>query len=135
MNLLRTHLSTIVAVMLATFLFASITLPAAQAQMVSTDALLRAQQLQQERTAVATALERDDVRDALLNYGVEPAQVQARVDSMSADEVHSLAQNIEHMPSAGDDPLGLIFMVFLILLITDILGLTNVFPFVNHKRR
>ena len=135
MNLLRTRLSTVVAVMLATFLFASITLPAAQAQMVGTDALLQAQQLQHERTAVASALERVDVRAALLDYGVEPSQVQARVDSMSVAEVHTLAQNIDQLPVAGDDPLGLIFMVFLILLITDILGLTNVFPFVNHKRR
>jgi hypothetical protein len=135
MNLLRKRISSVVGLMLASFLFASIMVPAAQAQMVSTDALLRVQQLQQERAMVATALERVDVRDALLKYGVEPAQVQARVDSLSADEVHSLAQNIEQLPAAGDDPLGLIFLVFLILLFTDILGLTNVFPFVNHKRR
>jgi len=135
MNQLPKRISTGVALMLASFLFAGVIVPAAQAQMIGTDALLRAQQLQQERAAVATALERGDVRDALLKYGVEPAQVQARVDSLSADEVHTLAQNIEQLPSAGDDPLGLLFIIFVILLVTDILGLTHVFPFVNHKHR
>lgn len=135
MNLLRKRISPVVALMLASFLFASVIVPAAQAQMVGTDALLRAQQLQQERAAVATALERADVRDALLKYGVEPAQVQARVDSLSADEIHSLAQNIEQLPAAGDDPLGILLFIFVLLLITDILGLTHVFPFVNHKHR
>ena len=132
MIMLRKRLSTIVGCVLASFLFASVILPAAQAQMVGTDALLRAQQMQQERAAVATALERADVREALLNYGVDPAQVQARVESLSTDEVHSLAQNIEQLPTAGD-PLGILLFVFVLLLITDILGLTNVFPFVNHK--
>ena len=134
MSRLRTR-STVVTLMFASFLFASITLPAAQAQMVGTDALLRAQQMQRERTAVATALERADVRDALLNYGVEPTQVQARVDSLSADEVHTLALNIEQLPTAGDDPLGILLFIFVLLLITDILGLTHIFPFVNHKSR
>ncbi|MBI3776325.1 MAG: PA2779 family protein [Gammaproteobacteria bacterium] len=135
MNLLRKRISTVVALMLASFLFASVVMPAAQAQMVGTDALLHAQQLQQERAAVAVALERADVRAALLDYGVEPAQVQARVDSLSADEVHSLAQSIQQLPAAGDDPFGILLFIFVLLLITDILGLTNVFPFVNHRHR
>lgn len=135
MIMLRKRLSSIVGCVLASFLFASVIVPAAQAQMVGTDALLRAQQMQQERAAVATALERTDVRDALLNYGVDPSQVQARVDSLSTDEVHTLAQNIEQLPTAGDDPLGILLFVFIVLLITDILGLTHVFPFVNHKHR
>ena len=134
MSIVRTRF-VVASLMFASFLFASITLPAAQAQMVSTDALLRAQQMQQERTAVATALERADVREALLNYGVEPSQVQARVDSLSADEVHTLAQNIEQLPAAAGDPLGILLFVFVLLLITDILGLTHIFPFVNHKSR
>lgn len=134
MSMLHTRKSTFVTLMFASFLFASVTLPAAQAQMVGTDALLRAQQLQQERSAVATALERADVRDALLKYGVEPAQVQARVESLSADEVHALAQDIQQLPAAGD-ALGVLLFVFVLLLFTDILGFTNVFPFVNHKRR
>lgn len=135
MNMLRIRTPKVIALMLASFLFASITVPAAQAQMVGTDALLRTQQMQQERAAVATALERADVRAALLDYGVEPAQVQARIESLSAEEVHTLARNIEQLPTGGDSGLGILLFVFVLLLITDILGLTHVFPFVNHKRR
>ena len=135
MNMLRIRTPKVIAIMLASFLFATITVPAAQAQMVGTDALLRVQQMQQERAAVATALERADVREALLNYGVEPSQVQARVESLSDDEVHTLAQSIEQLPTGGDSALSLLLFVFVLLLITDIMGLTNVFPFVKHKRR
>ena len=35
---------------------------------------------------------------------------------------------------AGGDILGLVFTVFIILLVTDILGLTKVFPFTRSVR-
>lgn len=109
--------------------------PAAQAAAVSTQAVLDAQALAQERAVVRGALERADVAQALTNYGVRATDVQARVDGLSDTEVHTLATHIEQMPAAGDDPLGLLVFVFLVLLITDIAGLTDVFPFVKKHRR
>ncbi|MCY1310880.1 hypothetical protein D9M70_611210 [compost metagenome] len=47
---------------------------------------------------------------------------------MSDAEVAQLADRVDQAP-AGGDVLGVLFAVFVILLVTDILGFTQVFPF------
>jgi hypothetical protein len=68
---------------------------------------------------------------------VSPQDVKARVAALSDAEVTSLAGKIDSMP-AGGDALGavlwLALVIFLVLLITDILGLTKVFPFTRPVR-
>jgi hypothetical protein len=66
--------------------------------------------------------------------GVDPAQVQARLESLTDEEVQTLAANMDQLP-AGGDGLGLLVFLFIVLLITDILGFTNIFPFVKHPKR
>jgi hypothetical protein len=109
---------------------ASLPLPA-QAGMVGTDEVISATQGVQER--VNDLLARQDVRDALAARGVDPAEVQARVRALTDDEARMLAQRIDEMP-AGGNVIGVLFAIFVILLITDILGLTKVFPFTRPIR-
>jgi hypothetical protein len=78
-------------------------------------------------------LAREDVALQLLAHGVDPAQVQARIDALTADEARLLAERLDTLP-AGGDVLGVLFAVFIVLLITDILGLTKVFPFTRPIR-
>jgi len=112
----------------------SLHIPAAQASMIGTEAVIDSAQVQQDRARLHEALNRDDVKAELIARGVNPAQVQARVDSLTDQEVQTLAANMDQMP-AGGDALGLLVFVFLVLLITDILGFTNVYPFVKHPKR
>jgi hypothetical protein len=79
-------------------------------------------------------LARAEVREALAARGVDPAQVQARVAALSEEEARVLADRLDQLPAGGSDILGIIFTVFIILLITDILGLTKVFPFTRPIR-
>ena len=85
------------------------------------------------RVQVLGVLERAEVRTQLEAYGVSPADVQARVAAMSDAEVAQLAGQIESLP-AGGDVLGVLLTVFIILLITDILGFTKIFPFTRSIR-
>ena len=78
-------------------------------------------------------LVRADVRDALLARGVDPAQVQARVNALTDHEAQVLAQQLDQLP-AGGDVIGVLVFIFVLLLITDILGLTKVFPFTRPIR-
>jgi hypothetical protein len=105
-------------------------------------ALIGSQQLlQNDPTARATInafLARAEVRRELAARGVNPADVQARVSALSDDEARDLAARIDQLPAAGDgvgDVLGVLLLVFVILLITDILGLTKVFPFTRPIHR
>ena len=101
----------------------------AQAGMVGTDAVVSTSG---ERERIATFLEREDVRQQLQAQGVSPQDVQARVAALTDDEAAQLAGRIDSLPAGG--VLGLILLIFVILLITDILGLTKVFPFTRTAR-
>ena len=113
----------------------SLPLPTAQAGMIGTEAVINAAQVQQDREHLRNTFNRDDVKAELLARGVDPAQVQARVDSLTDQEVQSLSGKINQLPAGGDSFLGALVFVFIVLLITDILGFTNIFPFVKHQKR
>ena len=108
--------------------------PAAHAGMVGTEAVVNAAQTQQYRERLHNALNRDDVQAQLVARGVDPAQVQARVDSLTNEEMQTLATNMDQLPAGGDGLVEALVFIFIVLLITDLLGLTNVFPFVKHHR-
>jgi Na+-transporting methylmalonyl-CoA/oxaloacetate decarboxylase gamma subunit len=65
---------------------------------------------------------------------VSPAQVQERVAALTDAEVAQMAQQIDSAPAGANEILGTIVFIFLILLVTDILGLTKVFPFTRSVR-
>lgn len=116
------------------FLWLGVQLPAAHAGIVGTETIVSSAQAEQDRQRVAILLERADVQEQLKIHGVSPAQAKSRVDSLTDAEVHSLAGKIDQLPAGGDSALGILFAVFIVLLITDILGLTSIFPFVKHRR-
>ena len=102
----------------------------AQAGMLATENALAAQTGARER--VTTLLERRDVRSQLEAYGVNPADVKARVAALTDEEAAQLAARIGDLPAgadAGASLIGALLIVFIVLLITDILGVTKVFPF------
>lgn len=118
------------AVVGSVFLSASLMVPAAQAGMISTHAVVQQEQLAQQRQELKQFMAKDGIRDQLVAWGVDPAAAQARVDSLSAAEVAEMSARMQELP-AGGDVLGAVVFVFLVLLVTDILGFTNIFPFVR----
>ncbi len=80
-----------------------------------------------------TVLDRADLAAALQARGVTPAELRARINALTDAEATQLLAQIDQAP-AGGDILGIAFTVFIILLITDILGLTKVFPFTRSVR-
>ncbi len=88
---------------------------------------------QDNRDKVASFLQRDDVRQALEAQGVSGAAALERVQAMTDAEVAQLADRVDHAP-AGAGVIGVLFTVFVILLVTDILGFTKVFPFTRSVR-
>lgn len=95
----------------------------AHAGMIGTERLVASES---DVLTVATFVARDDVRAQLEAWGVDPVAASARVDSMTPEELASLAQGIESQP-AGGGALGIIGAVFLILLILELVGVIDVF--------
>lgn len=104
------------------------------AAMVGTDAVMSTAQSGHNRDRVRSFLQRDDVRKLMQSRGLDANAAAARVDAMTDAEVQNVADRIDQMPAGGSDVLGILFTVFIILLITDILGLTKVFPFTRSVR-
>ena len=134
MELLRRLTKPVSHLVVLSLLALNLYLPAAHAGMIGTEAVVNAAQTQQYRERLLTMLNRDDVQAQLLARGVEPAQVQARIDSLTDEEVQTLATNMDQLPAGGDGVVGALVLIFIILLITDLMGLTNIFPFVRHPR-
>lgn len=87
-----------------------------------------------ERNQIRSFLDRADVRAQMQALGVDPQATRARVDALTDDEVAKLSGQIDQLPAGGDSILGILFAIFIILLITDLLGLTKVFPFTRSAR-
>lgn len=103
-------------------------LQSAYAGLVGTDKVAVSAQSQSERERIRTFLDREDVRNELQAQGVDVNTAKARVDALTDEEVQKVAGKLDKMP-AGGDVLGILFTIFVILLVTDILGFTKVFPF------
>jgi len=134
MKMIRQGAKPISVLLTISVLLISMPHKSALAVMVGTETVLDVTRSQEARDYLNQILAREDVQTALVAEGIDPVEAKARVDSLSDAEVVSLADRIEQVP-AGADALGIILgtalIVFLVLLITDILGLTDIFPFVK----
>jgi hypothetical protein len=130
--MLRKFRQLFICFLLTSFTFVGFT-QSVQAAMIGTEQAVTAPTAQQNREKVAAALDRPDVVAELERMGVDKTEAQARVAALTDAEVASLAGRVDSMP-AGGDILGVLVFVFVLLLVTDILGLTKVFPFTRSVR-
>jgi hypothetical protein len=85
------------------------------------------------RAQLEQALQRADVVAALEARGVSVAAARERVAALTDAEAAHVAAQVDAAP-AGGDVLGVIVFIFVLLLITDILGFTKIFPFTRSIR-
>ena len=109
------------------------------AAMIGTETALDMSRGLEARNYLKGIIAREDVQTALIAQGINPLEAKARIDSLSDAEAIDLADQIEQQ-AAGGSALGVIvgalLIVFIVLLITDILGYTDIFPFVKkHPKK
>ena len=117
------------------FLYTTISPNMSHAGLVSTEQVVAQESGNADRVRVQDFLQRDDVRQQFESLGVDPGEAAARVATLSDAEVRTIAGKLDTMP-AGQGALGAVLVtiavIFLVLLLTDLLGLTNVFPFIRR---
>lgn len=119
------------------FLLLDFSVQAAKAQMIDTNTVIAVQKEEADRGRVAAFLGREDVRQTMVRHGVDVVEAQKRVASLSDAELAKISQTLDQLPAGGGGVgavVGAVVLIFLVLLITDLLGLTSVFPFVNAQR-
>ncbi|HEY5603356.1 MAG TPA: PA2779 family protein [Gammaproteobacteria bacterium] len=120
--------------LLVSFLAASFS-QSVLAGIVTTADIVDKQLVQQEKQRIYQLLARDDVRSQLTAMGVNPDDAVKRVANLTDQEASLFADKMQELPAGGDSVLGLLVLIFLVLLLTDILGYTDVFPFVKKTAK
>ena len=109
----------------------------ARAAMLETAQVLEENAQDLNRDRLRGFLEREEVKAQFQAWGVDSETAKARVESLTDEEVSDIVARIDTLPAGGSAfgaLIGVAFLVFLILLVTDLLGLTDVFPFVKKHR-
>lgn len=123
-SLLRTPAT---CALIASMLFVSVQAPA-MADIVGTKELMMQAQLQLQRNDVRDLIAREDVRAGLLVYGVSPADIDKRIDNLTASELLQIQNQLAVLPAGADGVLGAVLTIILIFVLLDVLGATDVFP-------
>ncbi len=133
MQSLRKHNKPIAVAAAAAFLAVSGPLPVAKAALISTEGVTTAESAE-ARAQIMQFLSRDDVRQQMESLGVSPQEAEARIAALSDAEVAEIQGRLDSVP-AGEGFWGTVIgagvVIFLVLLLTDILGFTNAFGFTN----
>jgi hypothetical protein len=113
----------------------------AQSALVGTEQVAAAQgvvsadaQAVAERARVLELLDRPEVAAGLVERGLSAEQARERVAALTDAEVAQLAHTLDTAPAGADGVIGVIVFIFVLLLVTDILGLTKVYPFTRSVR-
>lgn len=105
----------------------------AQAALISTEQIARQQSREVNQQKVSDALTRPALIRQLESMGVSPVQARQRAEALTDQELALLADQTDRLP-AGGDFFGTVGLIFIVLLITDILGFTKIFPFTRAQR-
>lgn len=137
MNLSQPCFRAIAIAMAVVMLATSLPMGSAYAALVSTDQVVEKGAVEDDRARVLEFMDRQDVREQFEALGVDPDEARRRAAMMSDREIQQVAGRLDEIP-AGQGALGIILLVllvgFLILVLTDILGVTDIFPFVKNQR-
>jgi hypothetical protein len=103
------------------------------ATMVETEVVLTEDAERDSRTAIKHLIAREDVRNALKAKGIEPTEANRRVDCLSNEEIARIATQIEDLQAGGSFlgvVVGIAVIIFIVFMITDYTGRTDVFPWI-----
>ncbi|WP_170576320.1 PA2779 family protein [Ruegeria atlantica] len=107
----------------------------AQAEMLSTGDVISRYEAYANRDFLLSELDRKEVRDELVSMGVDPDEAETRLQALTDEEIASVLTQMEKDTAGGNGVVGALLTVFIILLVTDLLCLTKVFPFTRCAGR
>jgi hypothetical protein len=94
---------------------------------VGTESAIELQQRTSQIERITAVLAQQQVQAQLVRLGVDPQDAALRVAAMSNHELQSLDQRISEMPAGANGALEVIGIVMLVLLILELVGVTDIF--------
>ena len=99
----------------------------ASAAIISTEAAIEMSERQIRIDNINEVLARDVVQTALVAHGVDPADARDRVAALTDSELLTLEQELEQLPAGGTGFVEVIGIVAIVLIILELLHVTNFF--------
>lgn len=99
----------------------------AQAGIITTDTAIEISDRRQQVDRVNELLARQSVQNVMVKLGVDPADARARVQSLTAEELGLLEENLAELPAGGVGVVEVVGIVAIVLIVLELLGVTNVF--------
>ncbi|MEQ8321362.1 MAG: PA2779 family protein [Rhodospirillales bacterium] len=130
----RMSIKIIAAAMIMAFGVTILPIVPVSAALIDNDRVAEIQTVEGERAFVNEFMNRVDVRKQFEAFGVNSDEAELRVAALSDAEVAQLAEQIKTSPAgqgAIGGIIGAVVLIFIVLLITDLLGFTSVFGFTN----
>ncbi|MDH3947812.1 MAG: PA2779 family protein [Gammaproteobacteria bacterium] len=124
-NLLRRSTAIFLSILLALM-----PLSTAQAAMIGNDQIINQDPAHQMREGLQQHFERETIQQQLQAWGVQPDHLKSRIDNLTDNEVMQIYQQIND-PQAGGGVAGILLTILLVFVITDVIGATDIFPFIN----
>ena len=129
--LMYSTMKRVMAVLLTLSMLTTYSLPA-YSGVVTTEQLLQQQLESMDRSTLISMLDRDEVRQQLIERGVDPVYAKQRIAALSDAQIDQLKAEIDQLP-AGSGVVGILIAVLLVLIILDIIGVTNIFTFIKPQ--
>jgi lysophospholipase L1-like esterase len=128
MNLLRRSTAIFLSILLALTPLSPL-----QAAIIGNDQIVNQGLANQTRDGLQQLLEQKAAQQQLQEWGVNPDQIKSRIARLTDAELARINRQVND-PHAGGDVLGILLLLFLVFVLTDIFGATDIFPFINKPK-
>lgn len=102
----------------------------ASAAVFSSEQVIANQQFNFNKQQVLSYVDSAEVQNKLIELGVSPADAKQRIANMTHAELNALNTQMNEMPAGGI--IGVVVTVLVVVVVTDLMGLTDVYPFINQ---
>ena len=102
-----------------------------QAAMIGTDQIINQTDSSLTQEKLQQYLDREATKKQLYTWGVSPDWIKERVNNLTDVELARINQGIDNLNAGGDSILGILLIIFIVFVITDVIGATNIFPFIH----
>ena len=137
MSMLHQTVKPVSVIVIISMLFVVVPYQSCLAALIGTETVIETARGHDEaRQQVKQILDREEIQKALRAQGVSAQEAKARVDALSDAEAVRLVEKLDQLPTGGDGlgvVIGAALVVFIVLLITDVLGYTDIFTFVKKR--
>ena len=83
------------------------------------------------RDTMQELLGQESARQQMQAWGISPELITARINRLTDAELARINQEADTLKAGGTNVLGVLLIIFIVFVITDVIGATNIFPFIH----